>query len=245
MTETSSAKHKLTTRDRILDAAERVFADKGLDGSSVRDITTAANANLAAVNYHFGSKTGLIEAVFSRHLGPMNTARIALLDRVEEQAGEGSPPIESVLDAFIRPVVMHHLAEHGANDAFMRLMSRCLNEPPTHLEQVTHHFDVLMNRFHTAFSHALPDHSPSEIFWGVHFTIGIMHHTLHVLSHLHHLPFCPSESADAQTVVERVVSYTAAGMKAQHGSTISMNGPCGGTISTPQSCNQSVEPFSS
>ena len=231
MTETSSAKHKQTTRDRILDAAEHVFADKGLDGSSVRDITTAAGVNLAAVSYHFGSKTGLIEAVFSRHLGPMNAARLALLDQVEEQAGESPPPIESVLDAFIRPVVMHHLAEHGANDAFMRLMSRCLNEPPTHLDLFKHHFDALMNRFHAAFSRALPDHSPSEIFWGVHFTIGIMHHTLHVLSHLDHLPFCPAESADTQTVVERFIAYTAAGMKAQHGSTISVNEPCGGTIS--------------
>lgn len=96
MTETSSAKHKQTTRDRILEAAERMFADKGLDGSSVRDITTAANVNLASVNYHFGSKTGLIEAVFSRHLGPMNAARLALLDRVEEQAGESPPPVLSV-----------------------------------------------------------------------------------------------------------------------------------------------------
>lgn len=235
ITETSRSKHKKTTRDRILDAAERVFADKGLDGSSVRDITTAANVNLAAVNYHFGSKTGLIEAIFSRHLGPINTARIALLDRVEEQAGEGSPPIESVLDAFIRPVVMHHLAEHGANNAFMRLISRCLNEPPTHLEQLKHHFDEHMNRFHAAFSRALSDHSPSEIFWGVHFTIGIMHHTLHVLSHLHHLPFCPTESADAQTVVERLIVYTAAGMKAQHGSIISVNEPCGGTIPSSNS----------
>ncbi len=245
MTETSSAKHKQTTRDRILDAAEHVFADKGLDGSSVRDITTAAGVNLAAVSYHFGSKTGLIEAVFSRHLGPMNTARLALLDQVEEQAGESPPPIESVLDAFIRPVVMHHLAEHGANDAFMRLMSRCLNEPPTHLELFKHHFDALMHRFHAAFSCALPNHSPSEIFWGVHFTIGIMHHTLHVLSHLDHLPFCPAESADAQAVVERFIAYTATGMKAQHGNSISVNGLCGGTISTPQSCNQSVEPFPS
>lgn len=220
-TESSSEKNKQTTRDRILDAAERVFADKGLDGSSVRDITTAANVNLAAVNYHFGSKTGLIEAVFSRHLGPMNSARLALLDGVEEQAGAGTPSIESVLDAFIRPVVMHHLAEHGTNDAFMRLMSRCLNEPPTHLEHVKHHFDALMHRFQPAFSRALPDHSPSEIFWGVHFTIGIMHHTLHVLSHLQHLPFCPSEAADAQTIVERLIAYSSAGMNAQHGSDLS------------------------
>lgn len=241
ITETSSAKHKQTTRDRILDAAERVFADKGLDGSSVRDITTAANVNLAAVNYHFGSKTGLIEAVFSRHLVPMNTARIALLDWVEEQAGEGYPPIESVLDAFIRPVVMHHLAELGTNDAFMRLMSRCLNEPPTHLEQVTHHFDVLMNRFHTAFSRAMPDHSPSEIFWGVHFTIGTMHHTLHVLSHLRHLPFCPSEPAGAQTVVERLVAFTAAGMKAQHACSTTIDGPCGGTSAAQLSGNETIQ----
>lgn len=231
MTETSNAVDKQTTRNRILDAAERVFADKGLDGSSVRDITTAAGVNLAAVNYHFGSKTGLIEAVFSRHLVPMNTARIALLDRVEAQSGGECPPLESVLDAFIRPVVMHHLAEHGVNDAFMRLMSRCLNEPPTHLAQVKQHFDALMERFHTAFFRALPGHSPAEIFWGIHFTIGIIHHTLHILSHLQHLPFRPAEPADAQTVVERLVAYTAAGMKAQHACCGVVDGPCDGTES--------------
>lgn len=223
---TRCAYNKQTTKDRILDAAERLFADKGLDGSSLRDITTAASANLAAVNYHFGSKNGLIDAVFARHLGPMNAARIALLDRVESRAGASAPAIEAVLDAFIRPVVMHDLADPGGNDAFMRLMSRCLNEPPTHIDHVKHHFDALMDRFHTAFSRALPDHSPSEIFWGLHFTIGIMHHTLHVLSRVNHLPHCPSEPADAQTVAEHLIVYTAAGMKAQHSCSNYAKKPC-------------------
>lgn len=239
---TSRAKNKQTTKDCILDAAERLFADKGLDGSSLRDITTAANVNLAAVNYHFGSKNGLIEAVFARHLSPMNAARITLLDQVEDQAGEVPPAIEAVLDAFIRPVVMHDLEEYGGNDAFMRLMSRCLNEPPTHLDHVKHHFDALMDRFHAAFSRALPDHSASEIFWGLHFTIGIMHHTLHVLSHLRHLPHCPSESTDAQTVAKHLIAYTAAGMKAQHNIAISANGPHGETPADPSSGNKSADP---
>lgn len=235
---------KPTTKDRIMDAAERLFADKGLDGSSLREITTAAGVNLAAVNYHFGSKDGLIAAVFTRHLGPLNAARIALLDKVEAQAGEAPPILEAVLDAFIRPVVMHDLEEYGGNDAFMRLMSRCLNEPPTHLEHVKHHFDAAMDRFHAAFSRSLPDHAPSEIFWGLHFTIGIIHHSLHVLSHLRHLPHCPAESTNAQTVAEHLIAYTAAGMRAQHKSAISADGrPHGAPPTASSSGANSAKPF--
>lgn len=224
-THTSKLENQQTTKDRILDAAELVFAEKGLDGSSLRDITKAANVNVASVSYHFGSKAGLIEAVFTRHLEPMNTSRIDMLDLVEARAVGKDLSIEAVLDAFIRPVVMHHLAEPGLNDAFMRIMSRCLNEPPTHLEHVKHLFDRLMDRFHVAFSRALPEHSPSEIFWGLHFTIGIIHHALQILSQLHHLPHCPSEAVDANAVAERLIKYTSAGMQSQHVCDVSIDGP--------------------
>ena len=91
------------TAERILDAAEELFADLGFDATSTRAITTRAGVNLAAVNYHYGSKDALIEAVFARRLVPLNRERLELLDRVEARAGAGGPAVESIVEAFVRP----------------------------------------------------------------------------------------------------------------------------------------------
>src|SRR5512147_418953 len=89
------------TRTRILDAAEELFMLHGFEGTSMRLLTAKAGANLAAVNYHFGSKDALIEAVFRRRLDPMNTARIAELERLEkDSAGRPLTPTQ-IIGAFI------------------------------------------------------------------------------------------------------------------------------------------------
>src|SRR4051812_26133774 len=91
------------TRSRILDAAEDLFGESGLDRVSIRDITRKANVNLAAIHYHFGSKEDLITAVFERRIVPVNAARLAALGRIEKMAGKRVPTLENILDAFIRP----------------------------------------------------------------------------------------------------------------------------------------------
>ena len=88
------------TRERILEAAESLFAERGFDSVSLRDITGAAGANVAAVNYHFGSKDNLIDAVIERHATPINQARIAHLDAAESRHSRGVP-VEEILQAFL------------------------------------------------------------------------------------------------------------------------------------------------
>ena len=78
----------MTTKDRILDSAERLFARDGFEATSLRAITAEANVNLAAVNYHFQSKEALVQAVIGRRMGPVNAQRIALLDACEAEAGD-------------------------------------------------------------------------------------------------------------------------------------------------------------
>src|SRR5580765_5251639 len=90
------------TRTRILDAAEELFMQHGFEGASMRLLTAKAGVNLAAINYHFGSKDALIEAVFRRRLDPMNAARIAELDRLEAAAGASPPDVEAIIRAFLR-----------------------------------------------------------------------------------------------------------------------------------------------
>ena len=180
---------KKKTKDRIMEAAEQLFSEKGLDATSMRDITTAAGVNLASVNYHFGSKDSLISAIFARHLEPLNAARIEMLDMAEEMAGEGTLSIEAVLEAFIRPVVVHHLIPKGENDAFMRLMGRCLSEPPTHTDYIKPHFDVLMDRFHASRS---PRFAGSDSRGGL---LGAALHHRHGASHSTHVePSGPTPS---------------------------------------------------
>src|SRR3954463_8147464 len=93
------------TKTRILDVAEELFGEQGLDRVSVRDITEAAKVNIASVSYHFGGKEELIAAVFERRISPVNEARLEALNKVEAKNGTKSPKVEHVIEAFIRPAV--------------------------------------------------------------------------------------------------------------------------------------------
>src|SRR5438552_17150621 len=95
----------MDTRTRVLDVAEELFGEEGIERVSVRDITDKAKVNVAAINYHFGSKEDLIVAVFERRVIPVNDARLAALDAIEQTAGKRSPKVEAILEAFIRPAL--------------------------------------------------------------------------------------------------------------------------------------------
>src|SRR5690348_9816792 len=97
--------HAQKTKLRILDTAEELFGEQGLDRVSIRDITQRAKVNLAAISYHFGSKEDLIAAVFERRIVPVNEARLVALAAAEKAAGKKSPKLEAILDAFIRPTI--------------------------------------------------------------------------------------------------------------------------------------------
>src|SRR5271156_1240304 len=93
------------TKTRILDVAEKLFGENGFDGTSLRDITTEADVNLAAVNYHFQSKDSLIDAVIARRIEPVNQQRLEMLD-----AAGPNPSLEKILTAFLAPVLDQNLA---------------------------------------------------------------------------------------------------------------------------------------
>src|SRR3954469_883038 len=117
-----------TTRTRILDVAEELFSEQGFDRVSIRDITRKARVNLAAINYHFGSKEELIAAIFEREVVPVNEARLAALDAVERSAKK-SPKLEEILEAFIRPTIECSTGKPKGGKAFSKLFGRCLSEP--------------------------------------------------------------------------------------------------------------------
>ena len=200
------------TRSRILDVAEELFGEQGLDRVSIRDITRTARVNLAAINYHFGSKEDLIAAVFERRVVPVNEARLAALDLVEKSAGKRIPKLEAVLEAFIRPALQSSLKASKGGTAFSKLFGRCLSEPsPEVVILLKRQFAPLVERMDLALRRALPHLSRSEIFWRMKFTYGALHHWL-----LTKDKFRPDwvEDVDVETQTQKLISFAAAGFRA-------------------------------
>lgn len=203
------------TRQRIVEAAEKLFARRGIEGVSIRDITKAAGVNLAAINYHFGTKSALAAEVFKHCIDPLNVRRLELLDRVEEKAGRKPPKLEAVLEAMVRPAVERGFDHEQDNETFLRLMGRCMNEPNVEIEQLVRmHFDKVIRRFDAAFVRALPGLDPEELFWRMKFMFGALHFSLLTCGKQKNLPVKMRKTLDAEGLLQRLVTFTAAGLRA-------------------------------
>ena len=200
------------TRSRILDVAEELFGERGLDRVSIRAITRQAKVNLAAINYHFGSKDDLIAAVFERRVVPVNEARLAALDRVEKSAGKRVPKLEAILEAFIRPALQSSLKASKGGTAFSKLFGRCLSEPSPEVEALLKsQFEPLVERMESVLMKALPYLSRADIYWRMKFTYGALHHWL-----LTKDKFRPDwvKEVDVETQTQKLISFAAARFRA-------------------------------
>jgi len=203
------------TRQRIIEAAEKLFALRGIEAVSIRDITKAAGVNLAAINYHFRTKFGLTGEVFKHCIGPMNARRLELLDEVEKKAGAKPPALEAVLEAMIRPCVERGFDHQQDNETFLRLTGRCLSEPSVEIDEIVRPlFDKLLRRFEAAFLRALPGLDPEELFWRIKFMAGALHYSLLTCGKQKNLPVKMRKTLNAGGLIQRLVTFTAAGLRA-------------------------------
>ena len=170
------AEAPLDTKERLLDVAERLFAEHGFDTVSLRSITAEAGANLAAVNYHFGSKQALISAVVARWVEPVNRKRLELLDQVQ-RGGEGEA--EQIVGAFLDPVMEAAAAGQGGDNRFCKLMSRCIAARDERVSRsVMEHFPEVVERFVAAISRCFPNLGSDTAHLRLMFMAGAMAHSL-------------------------------------------------------------------
>lgn len=152
------------TKIRILDAAERLIAEHGVAGTSLRAVTGEAGVNLAAVNYHFGSKEALVEAVVGRIVAPINDERLRRLDALE--AAPGEPSLEQLIDAFVGPIIDLLEREVEKGRIIARLLLRLLGDPGEAMQRIAiAQVSAVADRFLRAFGRALPHLSPEELWW--------------------------------------------------------------------------------
>ena len=182
----------------------------------MRLLTTKAGVNLAAVNYHFGSKDALIEAVFKRRLDPMNAARLAELDRLEKEAGGEALSPEAIIRAFIGESLA--MIEDGSNGGrnFVRLLGRTYTEPAKPIRTlIGGMYAATMERFKAAFARALPELPSGELFWRMHFMFGTLSYTLAATDTVQLIAgFKPEDRHDSRALQERLVQFLTAGLLA-------------------------------
>lgn len=175
----SAASPGADTKERLLDAAERLFADRGFEGASMRAVTQAAGASVSSANYHFGSKEELLGAVLRRRVEPLNRRRLQLLEALEARA-EGPAALEDVLDAYLRPPMEHTEAGALPDRSLARhVAARLFADPPEIVAALKAElFGTVNARFSEALARALPELPRERCALLLQFTTAVLVHLI-------------------------------------------------------------------
>ncbi len=204
------------TVERILDAAEILFAEKGFAETSLRLITSKAKVNLAAVNYHFGSKKSLIQAVFSRFLEPLC---LSLDEELDRRSAEGQPDwtVETLLNLLVEQVLS--VKPRSGNDLsiFMRLLGLAFSQSQGHLRRYLNEvYGKVFHRYMRLLHEAAPEISPVEMFWRVHFMLGAAAFTMSGIKALRAIVEAEYEvHMTTEQVLRLMVPVLAAGVRSE------------------------------
>jgi AcrR family transcriptional regulator len=203
------------TAQRILDAAEALFSEKGFAETSLRNITTKAGVNLAAVNYHFGSKKSLIQAIFARYLTPFSVHFSEQLEITELQ--------ENTLDQLLK-LLFITLNKSGLENpvkfgVFMRLLGLAYSQGQGHLRKfLTSEYGEVFRRYMKEINRVTPELTSMERFWRIHFMLGAAVFTMSSVDSLmamaeHDL----GKQSDVKEVISQLMPFLASGLMANVG----------------------------
>jgi len=204
----------MSTKNKIIDAAESLFAEQGFNGTSLREITGKAEVNLAAVNYHFGSKKELIKAVMSRYMDELSPRLESALSEICEQSTQ--PTLTDVFSAFIEPLLALNVFRENGTSNFLQLLGRGYTDSQGFLRWfLTTQYPNSIDLFVSAVQKAYPELTPEEMFWRLHFTMGTVVFTMSssdALIDIAHNDF--DKTVDISEVIQKIIPYVAAGVAA-------------------------------
>ncbi|WP_133407331.1 TetR/AcrR family transcriptional regulator [Parashewanella tropica] len=197
------------TKNKILNAAEKLFAERGFSETSLRLITSKAEVNLASVNYHFGSKKELIRAVLARYLDVFMPAAVTSLEQLPEDSS-----LEDVFSSLVNPLLELKRLHPEATSNFLQLISRGYIESQGHLRWFfTTHYGSSLAVFINAVKSCAPDIPASDMFWRLHFTLGTVVFTMASSDALMEIAAADfEEHNDIETVIRKLIPYMASGV---------------------------------
>ncbi len=207
------ADNDAATKAAVLSAAERLFAIQGFRNVSVRDITAEAGVNLASINYHFGSKDALLFEIFRRRTTELSRERARMLHEATSRHG-GNPPVRDILNALIEPP-MRWAGRGDAHRIAMQFIIRARSEGTEAVREVLRTDVSHLRRFADALIAARPDLPPEEIYWRLHFTLGMIHNNRFAeFDRLHALSDGATREGDVETLLKRMLDFAEAGFLA-------------------------------
>ena len=197
-----------STKDRILGAAEELFAQFGFAGTSLRQVTSRADVNIAAVNYHFGSKENLVNEVFRRRMDEMSQQRLAGLKlAMKEHPGE----LEPILAAFVEPALAIAQDRHGS--AFARMVARAYAEKNDALRKfLSEHYGHVLREFAKAISACLPGLATDSLYWRLDILVGALTYAMADFG-LIRRPSGVTEAAHRERAARELIRFAAAGFQ--------------------------------
>lgn len=191
-------------------AAEEAFAEHGLEGVSMRQLTSKAGVNLAAISYHFGTKEAVVSAIFDRRVGPIISRRLELLARCV--AGPDDVPIlEQVLEAYLLP--LFEFAQEPGGRKFLQLRSRLVHEQSPEIRKLHAHFDPASRMYIDTLQRILPHLRDEEVHWRFFFMLGAYLHVFADSGHLASLSRGLCDSNDYRQVLKHLVPVLASGFR--------------------------------
>lgn len=203
--------NRFATKDRILNAAEVLFAEHGFGGTSLRQVTGLAQVNIAAVNYHFGSKDNLVNEVFRRRMDEMSQRRLAALDKAREDAPGN---IEAILAAFITPALAMSHDDGGNGGAFIRVIARAYAEQNDGLRQfLSEHYGHVQREFAKALAHCLPDLNKQTLYWRLDFLSGALTYAMADYGMIKRRAGV-SEASHREQCAQQLIAFATAGLQA-------------------------------
>ncbi|HUO91217.1 MAG TPA: TetR/AcrR family transcriptional regulator [Rhizomicrobium sp.] len=208
---TKRSQRSLATSERILDAAEELFAKHGIYGVTMREIAELANVDTALLHYYFDSKRGVFDAVFSRRADILNTERMREFDRYEAENG-GHYELESIIAAYLRP--MFSLNRQGGQGwrNFCAFVGN-LSTAPELAEIFAQKFDPVVKRFMGMLREAMPEASEIDLYWSYHMFSGSLMVVNMANGAIEHLSDGLCHAEDFDEIEPRLVKYSAEGFR--------------------------------
>lgn len=204
------SKAQFSTKERILDAAEMLFAQYGFGGTSLRQVTSQADVNIAAVNYHFGSKENLVNEVFRRRMDEMSAQR---LEQLKAAAAARPGDLDAVLAAFVEPPLAMAQDRHGGG-AFIRVIARAYAEKNDGLRRfLSEQYGHVLREFARAIAECVPGLSKEALYWRLDFLAGALTYAMADFGMIKR-PAGMSESEHRERAARELIRFAAAGFRA-------------------------------
>ena len=210
---------KVPTKDKILDAAEELFAERGYYGVSIRDITRHAGVELALANYHFGPKEELFRHVIARRAVDNSSRQMASLHRAIAAASGRPPSVEALVRAFCEPMFERTMRGGPGWKHYLQLLSHTANTRQSHgfLAPMNERYDPVVAAYTDAFKQALPAASPRNVHYSVFFLQGAIVYALAETGAINRQSGELVDASDFDAILDRMVPYFAAGFYALAG----------------------------